>query len=143
MKYLGLDIGDRWIGVASATDSSGLSTPLKTLRRSTKKQDIAVLLELCASERADAIVVGLPYNMDGSVGFQGQKTLAFAKELETASRLPTAFCDERLSSATALEHAVRHRGKPARSPARIDHIAAALILEDYLRDLAHAAKTGA
>lgn len=75
--------------------------------------------------------MGLPYNMDGTVGSQAQRTLAFVASLRELG-LPVACCDERLSSAAAHEYVTASRGRPPKPGERIDHVAAAVILQDYL-----------
>lgn len=131
MRYLGLDVGDRWIGLAVGDSEARLATPLRTMRRSSRGADLEALRRVCTAEGVEAVVVGLPHNMDGSLGPQARRTLAFAKELRALDR-PVDFCDERLSSATAEEYVTASRGRRPRPGERIDHVAAAIILQDYL-----------
>lgn len=137
MRYLGLDVGDRWIGLAAGDTASGLTTPLRTLRRSSRQADIAAIRRAGAAEGAQAIVVGLPRNMDGTLGFQAQRTIGFAEALRAAG-LEVAFGDERLSSAAAEEYVTAIRGRRPRPGERVDHVAAALILQEYLDGLSRA-----
>ncbi len=131
VRYLGLDVGDRWIGLAVGDSEARLATPLRTMRRSSRRADLEALRRVCAAEGVEAVVVGLPHNMDGSLGPQAQRTLAFAEALR-ALNYPVDLCDERLSSATAEEYVTASRGRPPRPGERIDHVAAAIILQDYL-----------
>lgn len=135
MRYLGLDIGDRWIGLATGDSASGLSSPVRTIRRSSTEADAEAIHRLYMSEGAEAAVIGLPYNMDGSFGPQARRTLRFADALRTLKGLAVVFCDERLSSATAGEYVASTRGRRPRE--RIDHVAAAIILQDYLDGIGH------
>jgi putative Holliday junction resolvase len=135
VRYLGLDVGERWIGLALGDSASGLSSPLRTLRRSSRKAVLEVIRRICDTERVETIVVGLPHNMNGSIGPQAQLTLDFAATL-SALNLPVAFCDERLSSAAAEEYVTATRGRSLRPGERVDHVAAAIILQDYLDESA-------
>ena len=131
MRYLGLDVGERWIGLATGDAASRLTTPLRTVRRSSRAADLEAIRRVCESEGVETIVVGLPHNMDGSLGPQAQRTLAFAEALRSLG-LPVVFYDERLSSAAAEEYVTAIRGRRPRPDERIDHVAAAIILQDYL-----------
>ncbi len=133
VRYLGLDVGDRWIGLALGDSEARSAAPLRTMRRSSRAADVEAVRRACAAEGAQTIVVGLPRNMDGSEGPQARRTLAFAATLRPLG-LPVVFCDERLSSATAEEYFTASRGRRPRPGERIDHIAAAVILQDYLDD---------
>lgn len=131
VRYLGLDVGDRWIGLAVGDSEAKLTSPLRTFRRSSRKIDIEAIRRVCGDEHADTLVVGLPRNMDGSLGLQAQRTLSFADALREVG-LPVVFCDERLSSAAAEEYVTAARGRRPRPGERIDHVAAAIILQDHL-----------
>ena len=124
-------MGERWIGLAVGDAASGLTTPLRTLRRSSRSADVAALRRDCDAEGVATFVVGLPRNMDGSLGPQAQRTLAFAEALRSLG-LPIVCYDERLSSAAAEEYVTATRGRRPRPDERIDHVAAAIILQDYL-----------
>ena len=124
-------MGERWIGLAVGDAASGLTTPLHTLRRSSHSADLAALRRVCDAEGVATIVVGLPRNMDGSLGPQAQRTLAFTQALRSLG-LPIVFYDERLSSVAAEEYVTATRGRRPRPDERLDHVAAAIILQDYL-----------
>jgi putative Holliday junction resolvase len=101
------------------------------LRRSTRRADVEAIRRVCAAEGVGALVVGLPRNMDGSSGPQTRRTLSFADDLRVLN-LPVAFCDERLSTFMAEEYVTARRGRRPRPGERIDHVAAAIILQDFL-----------
>ena len=134
MRYLGLDVGDRWVGLAAGDTAGGLTSPLRTLRRTSRRADIEAIRRAAEAEEAAAVVVGLPRNMDGSLGAQAQRTLGFAEALRQEG-LSVELCDERLSSVAAEEYVTLIRGRRPRPGERIDHVAAALILQDYLDEL--------
>ncbi len=139
---LGIDLGDRRIGVATADTTSGSVQPLLTLRRGTPAQDAAAIGRICAERHADAIVVGLPLHMDGSESEQSERTRAWVDSVIPALDAPVTFRDERLSSRSAEARMGRPpRGRSGGPPssaarnawrARIDREAAAAILQSEI-----------
>jgi putative Holliday junction resolvase len=142
-RVLGIDLGERRIGVAVGDLDARIATPLTTLSRAKRIQDDALVISRLASEqRAAGLVVGLPLDMSGEEGMQAIRTREWAMAVADATGLPVQFRDERLSS----ERAERRIGTPARGRsggpptaaqrdgrrARIDREAAALILQDEL-----------
>ena len=103
---LGLDLGEKTVGVAVSDLRRGVATPLETIRRKKFTLDAARLLEIAAARGVAGIVLGLPLNMDGSEGPRCQTTRAFARNLSRLSDLPIGFWDERLST-VAAERALR------------------------------------
>jgi putative Holliday junction resolvase len=148
-RLLGVDLGERRIGIAVGDVAARSAAPLTTLGRSRKPaQDGRVLARLAAEQRAGVLVVGLPLNDDGSEGPQAAATRAWAAAVAAESGLPLLFQDERLTS----QRAERLIGGPPRGRsggppgpgqreahrARIDREAAALILQDHFDSLAAA-----
>ncbi len=135
MRILGLDVGDRRIGVA-ISDPLGLSAQaLAVLERRNEAADIEELAALIEKYEVERIVVGLPRSLDGSIGRQAEKTLAFSKALSQRFAIPVESWDERLSTVAAervLRDAKVKRDKRKRHR---DAIAAALILQGYLERL--------
>ena len=139
---LGIDLGDRRIGVATGDTSTGSVKPLLTLRRGTVPQDAAAIGRLCSERQADAIVVGLPLHMDGSESEQSQRTRAWVDAVAPSLGLPVSLRDERLTSDSAearMGRAPRGRaGGPPSSAARnawrarIDREAAAAIVQSEI-----------
>jgi len=134
MRCLALDVGERRIGVAVG---EVLARPLTTLRRRSKAQDFAALAELVRQHQIDTLVVGLPLNMDGSSGFQAQRTARYAERLHSALTemgltVQMVLWDERLSTAhaDALLSEIGHNA--GQRHAQIDAVAAAVILQSYL-----------
>ena len=136
---LGIDLGDRRIGVATGDTQSGTVKPLLTLRRATPAEDAAVVGRICAERQAEALVVGLPLNMDGSESEQSRRTREWVQSVSPLLDLPVTLRDERLTSRDAeqrMGHAPRGRsGGPPSSKARnawrarIDREAAAAIVQ--------------
>ena len=104
-KLLGLDLGTKTIGVAVSDALRYTATPLETIARTKFTVDAARLLELIADNKAVALVLGLPLNMDGSEGPRAQSTRAFARNLRQKTPLPIAFWDERLSTSAVTRTA--------------------------------------
>jgi len=124
-RILGLDIGERRIGIAISTPEGGLAVPLRILEREKEPVDIERIAEIARSEDAGAIVVGDPLSLDGSVGPQARSVRAFARRLQSSTGLRVELWDERLTSVQAGRSPSRQRGP-------IDDLAAAIILQAYL-----------
>nr|WP_237402202.1 Holliday junction resolvase RuvX [Rhodovulum sulfidophilum] len=135
---IGLDFGEKTIGVAVSDPFWSIATPLETVRRKKFTLDAGRVLEIAAGREAGGIVLGLPRNMDGSEGPRCQSTRAFARNLSRLTELPIGFWDERLST-VAAERALLEADTSRRRRAEvIDHVAAGYILQgliDRLRNL--------
>jgi putative holliday junction resolvase len=134
-RLLGLDLGTKTIGIALATLSVGIATPLFTLQRTKFQQDARALMDLVTKEGIGAIVLGLPFNMDGSEGPRAQSTRAFARNWQANKPPPILLWDERLSSSDAEDGMIGAGMSPARRAAVIDAAAARVILQDALYKL--------
>jgi putative holliday junction resolvase len=150
-RILGIDLGDRRIGLAIA-DPDGPAMALMTLSRaSTPALDAAALARVVAEQRATEIVVGLPLHASGAEGHQTELTRAWVAAVEPLVGLPVVFRDERLTSHLAEQRLGpmkrgRSGGPPTRSQreayrGRVDREAAAIILQDEL-DARVAARIG-
>ena len=129
---MGIDASSKAIGVAVSDGLRLTATALETIRRRRFTDDVARLAEIARHRAIAGIVVGLPLNMDGSVGPRAQSARAFAGNVAAALDLPVALLDERLSTFAAQE-AMAASGLPRRSHAgAVDRIAAAIILQDAL-----------
>lgn len=135
-RLLGLDLGTKTIGVAMAAFPVGIATPLFTIRRTKFQQDARELQSLIARERINGLVLGLPFNMDGSEGPRAQSTRAFARNLQPHQPPPILLWDERLSSSEAEDGMIAAGLSPARRAPMIDAAAARVILQDALDRLA-------
>jgi putative holliday junction resolvase len=129
---LGLDIGKKRIGVAGC-DGLGISvTGLVTIDRKSMDQVIAELKAIAIDRQPQVLVVGYPFNMDGSSGPQAKQTLRVAEILSTALGLPVEYVDERLSSVEAEDLIKAENRSPSQNKGLIDRKAAALILQRWL-----------
>jgi putative Holliday junction resolvase len=131
-RILGLDVGDKTLGIA-VSDELGLTAQgLSVRRRASLVADMAFLREMCATYEVAAIVVGLPKNMDGSLGPQAQKTLAFIDRVRQACGVPVTAWDERLTSRAAERALLETNISRRRRKAVRDRVAAQFILQSYL-----------
>jgi putative Holliday junction resolvase len=134
---LGLDLGEKTIGVASCDPDRRLATGVETVARKKFTTDAQRLIALAAERNAVGFVLGLPINMDGSEGPRAQATRAFARNFAKLTELPIAFWDERLSTAAVERELIAADVSRAKRAAVIDQHAAAYILQGALDRLAH------
>ena len=133
MRYLGLDLGTKSLGV-SVTDKSGLLvTPLTVINFAFEDYDIALskVLDVINEYKIDLVVLGLPKNMDGSIGFAGDRSLNFKKMLESKN-IKVELVDERLTTKMAENIVHDNLDNVKNTKNKIDSIAAGIILEAYL-----------
>ena len=138
-KLLALDVGLARIGVAVCDGLQLTVRPLTVVERRSRNEDFAVLAQLAQRQEVQAVICGLPLNMDGSEGPQAQTTRKWAMRLAQAMRallgtpLPVIFWDERLTTAAAQEWlAVQRAGGEKGAQAGEDAVAAAVLLQSYL-----------
>jgi putative Holliday junction resolvase len=130
---LALDVGTKTIGIARASLGASLASPHSTLSRQGVKKDVARLVSLCDAEKAGAVVVGLPYELDGTEGRSARLARQVGDALAAASGLPVHYQDERYSTVEASRR-LHEAGHSARAQRQIiDQAAAAVILEDWLK----------
>ena len=131
MNFLGIDWGEKRIGLAYA-DELGLAYPLTAAIARSQKKRLQHISQLIEERKIDALVVGYPINMNGTVGFKAQQVDAFIKLLEGRFHLPVYRMDERLTSHT-VEQGLRIQKKQVdRRSGKVDSLAASLILQDYV-----------
>ncbi len=134
MRYVGLDVGDRRIGVA-ASDSMGLiANAIGNIVRDDDDLDGAVqktadkIIEL----GGEAVVIGLPKNMNGTIGPRAEVVMAFAEALKEKTDLPVHFWDERLTTVEATKMMINAGMRRDKRKKNVDRIAAVLILQGFL-----------
>src|SRR5437764_12815072 len=134
-RLLGLDLGEKTIGLALTDTLLTVATPLETLKRGKFGSDAGIIMGLMAEHRIGAIIVGLPLNMDGSAGPSAQSAQAFARNFAKLSDCPVVLVDERLSTA-AVTRTLLDADASRRQRARVvDKMAAAYILQGALDQL--------
>ncbi len=134
---MGLDLGEKTIGVAVSDRTRGVASPLETVRRKKFTLDSARLLEIIRDREIGGILLGLPKNMDGSEGPRCQSTRAFARNLSRLTDLPIGFWDERLSTVAAEKALLEADTTRKRRGQVIDHVAAGYILQGALDRLSN------
>ncbi len=135
MRYLAIDLGDKRTGIAVGDDETGIASPVAGLPIAPGPALVRTILRAIEEHAPDALVLGLPLNMDGSEGTRARRTRAFGAELEAVIDRPLFYQDERLTSYAAEQRlAGSGRTHKQKKKAR-DALAAAEILEDFLRRL--------
>ena len=137
---LGLDLGDKTVGLAVSDLRRSVATPLHTLRRVKFTLDAAAILDLVRVRGIAGLVLGLPRNMDGSEGPRAQSTRAFARNMGALTPLPICFWDERLSTVAAERALLEADTSRKRRREVIDAVAAGYILQGALDRLAYLAR---
>lgn len=130
-RILGLDVGDRRIGVALSDAMHMIASPHSVYTRVGYGPDARHFAALAEQTGAEYLVLGLPLNMDGSRGFQAEKVEAFAEKLKEAG-LTVAFADERLTTVSAERALIEGGLSRQERKGTVDAVAAALILQSYL-----------
>ncbi|MGY3436517.1 MULTISPECIES: Holliday junction resolvase RuvX [unclassified Marinovum] len=138
---IGLDLGDKTIGVAVSDSFRSVATPLETVRRKKFGLDAARLQEIIAKRSIGGVILGLPRNMDGSEGPRCQSTRAFARNFARLWEGPISFWDERLSTVAAERALLEADTSRKRRAEVIDHVAASYILQGVLDRMAHLGRT--
>jgi len=133
MRCLGIDYGTRRIGLAYG-DDLGVATPLPALVAADPARGQADLGGVIRGRRVTDLVVGYPFNMDGSSGFKAKEVDAFAARLTAEFGLPVHLVDERLTSYEAESSLPPARRRAARAGGAVDSAAATLILQDFLNE---------
>jgi putative holliday junction resolvase len=132
MRYLGLDVGDVRIGVALSDETATLASGLETIRRVGPRKDVKAVAGLVRLHEAGELVVGLPRRLDGEIGPQAQKVLAFMEELRSAVKVPVVPWDERFTTAVANRVLIEGDVSREERKAVVDKVSAVLILQNYL-----------
>jgi RNAse H-fold protein YqgF len=132
ISALGLDVGRKRMGVAGCDGTGLIATGITTIKRTSFQQDIAQLQTIVKERQAQLLVVGLPYSMNGSIGFQGREIQRYAQRLSQTLELPVEYVDERLTSVQAEEMLKAANISPSQNKDLIDRKAAALILQQWL-----------
>ena len=132
MRVLSLDLGEQRIGVALSDETETLASTLTTLKAVGPRRDAQCVAALAREHAAGKLVVGVPYRLDGSVGPQAERVLAFVERLRRSLRLPVSTWDERLTSVEAAQRLAAAGVKRRQRKSRVDSAAAALILQEYL-----------
>jgi putative Holliday junction resolvase len=134
-RLMGLDLGEKTIGVATSDLTRSIATPVETIARKKFTLDAGRLIDIIAAENIGLIVLGLPVNMDGSEGPRCQSTRSFARNFARLSPVPIVFWDERLSTAAVERMLIAADASRRKRDQVIDKLAAAWILQAALDSL--------
>jgi len=132
VRIMGLDVGDRRIGVALSDELGLLATPFAVLKRSSLREDVQRVVRLVAEQGVGTVVVGLPYSLSGELGPQAVKVKRFGEALANALPVPVIFWDERYSTVEASRMLTAAGRRARRQKPYIDAAAAAVMLQSYL-----------
>ena len=132
MRTLGLDIGEKRIGVALSDSEGILATALTVIERKSDDTALKNIIALAEEHEVERIVVGLPISLDGSVGPQAQRVQSFADALNERTELPVVTWDERFSTSDAERVLMEAGLKRDKRKKRLDSVAAAFILQGYI-----------
>jgi putative Holliday junction resolvase len=136
-RLLGLDLGEKTIGLALSDTLRTIATPFKTLKRGKFTADAAILKDLIAEHGVGGLIVGLPLNMNGSEGPSAQSARAFARNFAKMSDCLLALVDERMSTAAVNRTLIEADASRRRRSEVVDKMAAAYILQSALDRLKH------
>jgi putative Holliday junction resolvase len=138
--WLGLDLGEKTIGVAASDATRMIASPLELVRKTKFTEDAQAVLKLMRGRNASALIIGLPLNMDGTEGPRAQSCRAFARNLDRIQPVNVAFWDERLSTSAVERFLIDELDLTRKRRAGVvDRTAAAWILQgalDRVRDQA-------
>ena len=132
LRLLGLDLGEKTIGLALSDTGLSIATPMQTLKRGKFTADAAKLDIIISAQGVGGLVVGLPLNMDGSDGPSAQSARAFARNWAARSLLPLVMQDERLSTSAVTRTLLEADASRRRRGEVVDKMAAAYILQGVL-----------
>jgi len=137
LRLLGLDLGEKTIGLALSDTLLTIATPMETLKRGKFSADADKLDAIIAAQGVGGLVIGHPLNMDGSAGPSAQSARAFARNFAARAPLPVVLIDERLSTAAVTRTLLEADASRKRRAAVVDKMAAAYILQGALDRLRH------
>ena len=136
LRSLGLDIGDKRIGVALSDALGILASPLLVFEHTNDQTDITTILDIVSKYSVECIIVGIPRSLNGTMGLQAEKVRAFADKLIEKSPVPVQYRDERLTTVTAKSLHEESSRKKSTQIKRIEYdaMAAAVILQSFLNE---------
>ena len=132
MKILGVDIGERRIGLALSDPLGITAQGLKTIQIENPEEVYDKLMQIIKEKKVEKIVFGLPRNMNGTLGPQAEKVQEYAQKFNSLSQLPVDFEDERLSTVSAEKVLLLANQSRAKRKKAIDRLSAVIILQSYL-----------
>lgn len=133
MRYLGLDLGSRTLGIAISDLTGVIATSYKIIRHNEEYNKLVdEILKIVTEEEISAIVLGLPKNMDNTIGYKGELSISFKKKLEKKIQIPIYLQDERLTTKEAESILIKNDTSRKKRKKVIDSLAATIILQSFL-----------
>ncbi|WAC08361.1 MAG: Holliday junction resolvase RuvX [Thermodesulfobacteriota bacterium] len=132
MRFLGLDIGSKRIGLALSDELGITAQGLPTLTRTTPENDIRKLLKIAGQHKVEKIVIGLPKNMNGTLGKSAEQVLTFIQRMKEKTAIPVDVWDERLSTVAVNRTLLSANVSRRRRKEVVDKLAAVYILQGFL-----------
>ena len=132
MRILGLDYGDRTIGVAVSDEMGWTAQGVEVIRRKNLESDLGRLRQLVEEYKLEAFVLGMPKNMNGTIGPRGELSMEFAEILRKNFGLPVHLWDERLTTVSAHRTLIEADVSRRKRKQVVDKLAASIILQGYL-----------
>ena len=132
MRFLGLDYGSKRIGVALSDPDGTMAFPIETIQVKPDGSHFKDIKTIIDAYQVAKLVVGLPYNMDGSLGDRAREVMQWGGQIEALLGIPVIFWDERLSTSEAHEMLIGINVKGRKRKSIVDKIAASIILRGYL-----------
>lgn len=133
MKYIGLDLGSRTLGVAVSDNTGFIATSYKVIHHNEEYDKlIPQVKEIIEELKIDAIVLGFPKNMNNTIGPKGELSIEFKDKLEKELSLPVYLQDERLTTKTATDTLIKGNVSRKKRKKVVDSLAATIILQTYL-----------
>ena len=133
MKCLGMDLGTKTLGLAISDKQGIIASPYKLIRFKAIEDAVKEVLDITQKEKIEVLVLGLPKNMNNTLGFASERSLNFKKLLEEKTNLKIELIDERLSTVEAERVLIEENMSRKKRKDYIDCAAAAIILDTYLR----------
>ncbi|NBI06715.1 Holliday junction resolvase RuvX [Senegalia massiliensis] len=131
-RLLGLDVGDKTVGVAVSDPLGFTAQGIKTIKRTNIKKDLQEIVEIINEKHVSKIVIGLPKNMNNTLGPQGEKVKKFAEKLKKYIDIDIVYQDERLSTVSATKTLIEADVSRKKRKNVVDKLAAIYILQTYL-----------
>ncbi len=133
MKYLGLDLGSKTLGIAVSDKLGMIASSLTVIRHNEEYEKLIDEVQSFVNElEIDAIVLGFPKNMNGSIGPKGELSISFKADLEERLKIPVYLQDERLSTKSATDVLIKGNMSRKKRKKVVDSLAATIILQTYL-----------
>jgi putative Holliday junction resolvase len=132
LRILGLDVGSKTIGVAVSDPLGFTAQGITTIRRTNREKDLEEIKKFCDEYKAETIVIGLPKNMNGTIGPSGEIIMAFGKLIEEELKVQIKFWDERLTTVAAHKAMLEADLSRSKRKKIVDKVASTFILQGYL-----------